>query len=176
MLRAYGPGCDGSIIEAKAEKIPDGATWIDLEEPTDEEEQLVERCVGLNVPTQEEMAEIEPSSRLYERDGALYMTISALCGVADGDPTTHADRLRPRRQPAGHRPLRHAQAGPRCSWSMCGASRNWRATRRPCWCECSTRSSTGSPTSSRGSAPSSSGFQRTSSSASSRIGESRRPA
>jgi magnesium transporter len=88
MLRTFGPGCDGSIIEAKADKIPDGATWIDLEEPTDEEEKLVERCVKLNVPTQEELAEIEPSSRLYERDGALYMTISALCGIADGDPTT----------------------------------------------------------------------------------------
>lgn len=88
MLRTFGPGCDGQIIEAHANKIPDGATWIDLEEPTSEEEKLVERCVGVNVPTQEELAEIEPSSRLYERDGALYMTISALCGIADGDPTT----------------------------------------------------------------------------------------
>ena len=53
MLRTYGPGCDGSIIEAKAEKIPDGATWIDLEEPTKEEEALVERCIRLDVPTAE---------------------------------------------------------------------------------------------------------------------------
>src|SRR6185369_15192863 len=88
MLRAFGPGCDGKTIEARDDKIPDGATWIDLEEPTNEEEKLVERCVGLNIPTQEELAEIEPSSRLYARDGALYMTISALCGIADGDPTT----------------------------------------------------------------------------------------
>jgi magnesium transporter len=88
MLRAYGPGCEGSIVEAKAEKIPDGATWIDLEEPTQEEEKLVERCIGLNVPTQDEMAEIEPSSRLYERNGALYMTVSVLFGVEDGTPST----------------------------------------------------------------------------------------
>src|SRR6478672_3026434 len=88
MLRSYGPGCDGSIVEAKAEKIPDGATWIDLDEPTREEEQLVERCIGLNVPTQAEMSEIEPSSRLYERNGALYMTISVLRGVVDGQPST----------------------------------------------------------------------------------------
>jgi magnesium transporter len=88
MLRSYGPGCDGSVIEAKAEKIPDGATWIDLEEPTKEEEKLVERCVGLNIPTEEEMAEIEPSSRLYERDGALYMTVSVLYGVQDGAPAS----------------------------------------------------------------------------------------
>ena len=88
MLRAYGPGCDGSVVEAKLDKIPDGTTWIDLEEPTHEEEKLVERCIGLDVPTQQEMAEIEPSSRLYEHDGALYMTVSVLCGVADGAPTT----------------------------------------------------------------------------------------
>ena len=86
MLRAYGPGCDGSVVEANVEKIPDGATWIDLEEPTREEEELVERCVRVDVPTQAEMAEIEPSSRLYEHDGALYMTVSVLYGVVDGTP------------------------------------------------------------------------------------------
>lgn len=88
MLRAYGPGCDGTIVDAKLEKIPNSATWIDLEEPTREEEQLVERCVHLNVPTQTELAEIEPSSRLYERDNALYMTVSVLYGVDDGKPST----------------------------------------------------------------------------------------
>jgi magnesium transporter len=88
MLRAYGPGCDGNTVEAKLEKIPDTATWIDLEEPTKEEEALVERCIHLNVPTQSELAEIEPSSRLYERNGALYMTVSVLSGVQDGLPST----------------------------------------------------------------------------------------
>src|ERR1041385_6030142 len=88
MLRAYGPQCDGSIIDAKAERIPDDAAWIDLEEPTREEEALVERCIQVNVPTQDEMAEIEPSSRLYEKNGALYMTISALRGVDEARPTT----------------------------------------------------------------------------------------
>ena len=88
MLRAYGPGCDGSIIEAKLDKIPDGATWVDLEEPTEEEEALVERCIRMDVPTESEMAEIEPSSRLYEQGGALYMTVSVLFGVEDGDPRT----------------------------------------------------------------------------------------
>jgi magnesium transporter len=88
MLRAYGPGCDGSLVESNSEKIPDGATWIDLEEPTHEEEALVERCIEVDVPTQSEMAEIEPSSRLYEHGGALYMTVSVLYGVVDGEPST----------------------------------------------------------------------------------------
>jgi magnesium transporter len=88
MLRAYGPGCDGRIIDAASERIPDEATWIDLEEPTKEEEALVERCVEVGVPTQAEMSEIEPSSRLYEKDGALYMTVSALRGLDERHPST----------------------------------------------------------------------------------------
>lgn len=88
MLRAYGPECDGSIVDPGHGKIPPGATWIDLDEPTREEEKLVEQAIGLNVPTQEEMAEIEPSSRLFERNGALFMTLSALRGVVEGKPTT----------------------------------------------------------------------------------------
>jgi magnesium transporter len=88
MLRAYGPGCDGRTIDAAAQSIPDEATWIDMEEPTRAEEQLVERCIKVNVPTKAEMAEIEPSSRLYEKNGALYMTVSALRGVDEHLPTT----------------------------------------------------------------------------------------
>jgi magnesium transporter len=88
MLRTYGPGCDGSVLDAKLNSIPESATWVDLEEPTEEEESLVERCIRMDVPTESEMAEIEPSSRLYERNGALYMTVSVLYGVQDGDPRT----------------------------------------------------------------------------------------
>jgi magnesium transporter len=89
MLRAYGPQCDGSIIEAtKSQLIPDDATWIDLEEPTREEDKLVEQCVRVQVPTREDMSEIEPSSRFYEQNGALYMTLSTLFGIEDGHPRT----------------------------------------------------------------------------------------
>ncbi|HET9811891.1 MAG TPA: magnesium transporter CorA family protein [Sphingomicrobium sp.] len=87
MLRVYGPGCTGELIDPKREKIPQHATWIDLEEPTREEELLVERCLEMAVPTPEEMAEIEPSSRLYESDGALYMTVSILFGVEGQKPS-----------------------------------------------------------------------------------------
>ena len=80
MLRAYGPGCDGSLVEAKVMSISDTATWVDLEEPTPEEEALVERCIRMDVPTQSEMAEIEPSSRLYEKAGALYLPSACFTG------------------------------------------------------------------------------------------------
>jgi magnesium transporter len=61
---------------------------MDLNQPTDDEEKLVEALVGHNIPTQQELSEIEPSSRLFERDGALYMTLSALRGVTEGAPTS----------------------------------------------------------------------------------------
>ena len=89
MLRTYGPSCDGSLIDANcAAAIPSTATWIDLEEPTKEEEQLVEKALGIAVPTRADMAEIEPSSRLYEQNGALFMTLSTLTGVEEDSPTT----------------------------------------------------------------------------------------
>ena len=88
MLRAYGPGCNGELIDGSSEKIPAGATWIDLEKPTEAEERLVERCIGVEIPTPDELAEIEPSSRLYEQNGALYMTASVLYGVDEGSPAS----------------------------------------------------------------------------------------
>lgn len=88
MLRTYGPNCDGELIAPSSQRIPDDAAWIDLEEPTKEEEELVELCIKVDVPTEQEMAEIEPSSRLYEKNGALYMTVSALRGVEEHLPTT----------------------------------------------------------------------------------------
>ena len=55
-------------------QMPDGLVWIDLHDPTPEEERAVERMLGIEVPTKDEMAEIEESSRLYQEDGALVIT------------------------------------------------------------------------------------------------------
>jgi magnesium transporter len=48
--------------------------WIDLVHPTREEEHRVEAYLTLSLPTREDMAEIETSSRLYVDSGAAYMT------------------------------------------------------------------------------------------------------
>ncbi|HZF31062.1 MAG TPA: magnesium/cobalt transporter CorA [Gammaproteobacteria bacterium] len=48
--------------------------WIDLLSPTDEEERALEARLGIDVPTREEMEEIEVSSRLYLEEGAVFMT------------------------------------------------------------------------------------------------------
>src|SRR5690606_21909130 len=58
--------------------IPEEAVWLDLLEPTPEEERLVEQRLGLDIPTREEMREIESSSRLYEEAGAIYLTATVV--------------------------------------------------------------------------------------------------
>jgi magnesium transporter len=88
MLRTFGPGCDGSLVEADRGKILETTSWIDLEEPTREEEKLAERFLGLPIPTRDDLEEIEPSSRLYEQNGALYLTLGTLSGVQEGQPTS----------------------------------------------------------------------------------------
>lgn len=59
--------------------------WIDLLNPTAEEDRVVEAQLGLNIPTRDEMEEIESSSRLYQEDGAEFMTLTALTNLDSDD-------------------------------------------------------------------------------------------
>jgi magnesium transporter len=54
------------------------AVWIDLEAPTDAEEDAVEAALGIDIPTREDMQEIEVSSRIYREGGALFLTAQVL--------------------------------------------------------------------------------------------------
>ncbi len=54
------------------------AVWLDLVEPTDAEEAAVEAALGIDIPTRGELAEIEASSRLYQDDGAAFMTANLI--------------------------------------------------------------------------------------------------
>ncbi|HEU4877354.1 MAG TPA: CorA family divalent cation transporter, partial [Sphingomicrobium sp.] len=89
MLRCFGPGCSPTPIAEKA-TVPAGAVWIDLLEPTKAEEQMAEELLGTNIPTRDEMVEIEPSSRLFERKGVIFMTMSVLHGIQEGRPSSDA--------------------------------------------------------------------------------------
>jgi magnesium transporter len=73
-----------------APSIPDDAIWVDLLEPTQEEERLVERVLGVEVPTREEMKEIETSNRLYEDNGTLYMTTTVAAQLDTNRPVSMA--------------------------------------------------------------------------------------
>src|SRR3972149_2092109 len=69
-------------------RITEAAVWIDLLNPTHEEEGQIERALRLEVPTREEQQEIEASSRLYQENGAYYMTATLLYQPEQGEPRT----------------------------------------------------------------------------------------
>jgi magnesium transporter len=50
--------------------------WIDLVEPTREEDLMMEGLLGISIPTRQDLKGIEPSSRLYTDDDAVFMTAS----------------------------------------------------------------------------------------------------
>ncbi len=52
--------------------------WIDMISPSVEDEVLIERLTGFNVPTREDMQEIEMSSRTYDEAGVLFLTAPVL--------------------------------------------------------------------------------------------------
>jgi magnesium transporter len=73
MLHAY------RVTGPKLEPLPDGepltaACWIDLFQPGPSEVDATQ-ALGVEVPTLEDMEEIEISNRLYREDGIDYMTV-----------------------------------------------------------------------------------------------------
>jgi magnesium transporter len=79
------------LVRCEAEDpIPPDTVWIDCFRPTREEDAAVERYIGVSLPTREEMEEIEPSSRLADEDGALYLTAAVLCRSESDEPGTTA--------------------------------------------------------------------------------------
>lgn len=90
MLAVYLPR--GSALERQPIEptgtIPEAAVWFDLVNPTPQEDKLVERTLGVAVPTREEMQEIEITSRLYVENGARYMTATLMCQSDTATPKT----------------------------------------------------------------------------------------
>ena len=60
--------------------------WIDLLTPDAEELRFAEELSALEMPTKDEMREIEATSRLYCEDGARFMTTTVLSRVETDDP------------------------------------------------------------------------------------------
>ena len=68
----------------------DSTLWIDLLNLSPSEETRIEHFLGIELPTREEMHEIEVSSRLYTHNDALYMTATLVTNTETLDPETHA--------------------------------------------------------------------------------------
>jgi magnesium transporter len=90
MLNVFVAAAQGlrGVERATRDPLPADAVWLDLLEPTPGEEQLVEQTLAIDVPTREEMREIESSNRLYEEAGALYMTATIVTHLDTDAPET----------------------------------------------------------------------------------------
>ena len=80
MLAFYAVRDDRLVPLDPATDSGEAAVWLDLLNPTKEEEARAEKLIGVSIPTPDEMVEIEVSSRLYSENDALYMTASLLFG------------------------------------------------------------------------------------------------
>lgn len=79
MIRLYDRAGHGLEIPAGGTSpLPATACWIDLIHPDAEEEARVEQLIGIEVPSRDELRDIEPSSRLYIENGAAYLTASVV--------------------------------------------------------------------------------------------------
>ena len=74
---------DGKVLKVRDTNAPltGDCVWIDLLQPTAEEDKFVEQALGIDVPTRAEMREIEPSNRFYQERGAYFMTASIVYNV-----------------------------------------------------------------------------------------------
>ncbi len=90
MITAYvrNNGTLTPVTVQAGEPLPERAVWIDLLAPTREEEALAQDALAIELPTREEMREIEISSRLYQENGALFMTATMMTQVDAESPET----------------------------------------------------------------------------------------
>jgi magnesium transporter len=84
MLTVYDFQDDALTAQTGLPTVREETVWIDLLNPTSGEEEIVERALKIDVPTREDQQEIEASSRLYQEDGAYFMTATL---VYQGDGT-----------------------------------------------------------------------------------------
>ncbi len=83
---------NGQCLNASSafDKVTDTTVWLDLMDPTEEEQDLIEKALGIELPTRAEMREIEPSNRFYFEDGAYFLTAVTLHNIDIGSPSTSA--------------------------------------------------------------------------------------
>ena len=80
--------------------------WLDLLEPTVEEERRSSRRSASTCPRARRCARSRPPTACTRTDGALYMTSTVVWKADTGAARDHPGHLHPHRLAAGHQPLR----------------------------------------------------------------------
>ncbi|MCD7799352.1 MAG: magnesium transporter CorA family protein [Akkermansiaceae bacterium] len=90
MIRFYTQNENGINRQVGVDSLDSSAgeiIWVDLLTPDASELQYAEELCGIEMPTQDEMREIEATSRLYTEDGGRFMTTTVLVRVDTDEPT-----------------------------------------------------------------------------------------
>ncbi|MBS3962099.1 MAG: magnesium transporter CorA family protein [Sandarakinorhabdus sp.] len=111
MLRLHHPDCVTAPATFKPDPLADGAgthvldaplpteahirsaTWIDLCYPTEQERKAVEAALEIELPSKEDMTEIEASSRVYRDGQAQVMNVLLVVGMDSDKPAEAAVSL-----------------------------------------------------------------------------------
>lgn len=72
------------------ENLVEAPLWIDLLNITPDEEAFIENYLGIDIPTREEIQQIEISRRLYQEKEALYMTAVIVSNSDTPSPESHS--------------------------------------------------------------------------------------
>jgi magnesium transporter len=83
--RAGGGQPSADLAEAN---LPTDAAWIDLLKPDPDEVGFIKRTTGLDMPSTEDLSEIESSSRLRNRNGAIYLSAPLVYRADSDQPLT----------------------------------------------------------------------------------------
>lgn len=69
---------------APGEPLPEGTIWVDMLRPAEPELALASAHLGVDLPTKEDMSEIEASSRLYVEGDASFLTTPVIARSETG--------------------------------------------------------------------------------------------
>ena len=88
MMIIYESNGKGLTVHEPGTPLTGNCVWIDLLQPTVEEDKFVEDALCIDIPTRAEMREIEPSNRFYQERGAYFLTASITYNVEAPVPQT----------------------------------------------------------------------------------------
>ena len=88
MLTIFDLAAPGLKKRQGLEAINQATVWIDLVNPTPDEEKHVEAALAIEIPTRAEAREIEVSNRFYTEKGASYMTSFVMYNIEQANPGT----------------------------------------------------------------------------------------
>lgn len=88
MMHAYvkdGPALK-PVRVAPGNAVPPSTVWVDMHDPDADEVARIKTDLGIEVPTQEQMQEIEVSARLYRQDDQVFMTANVVASSESERP------------------------------------------------------------------------------------------